>query len=168
MKKIVVFLFLVMGCYLIISNSSNNLSNNDTIRFRIIANSNTIKDQAIKYQIKEELIENIKDIENNSDNIESARKAINNNIPDIKRKLSKYNLDYNINFGNNYFPDKELEGINYPAGNYESLVITLGEGKGNNWWCMIFPPLCLIDSENNDNAEFQYKSYFKEILSQKE
>ena len=71
--------------------------------------------------------------------------------------LKEYNVLYDINYGDNYFPEKEYKGVEYEAGTYESLVITLGSGKGHNWWCVMFPPLCLIDEkENLDNAEYTF------------
>ena len=65
--------------------------------------------------------------------------------------------NYNINYGDNYFPKKELNGINYKAGKYESLVIKLGEAQGNNWWCVLFPPLCLLEAEENTEVEYKFK-----------
>ena len=71
--------------------------------------------------------------------------------------MSLTGINYDINFGNNYFPDKIYKGIKYEEGNYESLVITLGNGLGHNWWCVLFPPLCLLDENNNlENAEYEF------------
>lgn len=71
-------------------------------------------------------------------------------------------MPYDISYGDNYFPDKTYRGINYPAGYYNSLVITLGQGLGENFWCVMYPPLCLIEDNKTDNIE--YKSYVKEVL----
>ena len=60
----------------------------------------------------------------------------------------------------NYFPKKEHNGIIYEAGEYESLVITLGQGEGDNFWCILFPPLCMVD----ENEDIEYKSIIKEVL----
>ena len=64
----------------------------------------------------------------------------------------------------NYFPKKEYDGVVYPDGNYESLVITIGDGLGDNWWCVLFPPLCLLDAEDNNTGNIEYKSYVKEVI----
>lgn len=69
---------------------------------------------------------------------------------------------FKINYGSNYFPEKKYKGITYKEGYYESLVITLGEGKGDNWWCVLFPPLCLIEADESRNVE--YKSFVKEMF----
>ena len=96
---------------------------------------------------------------------------INNNLTNISDSIKylleqeNYNKDFNINFGNNYFPEKTLNGINYKEGNYESVVINLGESKGNNWWCVLFPPLCMIEAKKNDTDFVEYKSKVLEILN---
>ena len=79
----------------------------------------------------------------------------------MNKIVSLYTNDYNIKYGLNYFPEKKYKNVIYPEGNYESLVITLGEGVGENWWCVLYPPLCLIDEEN-DNIE--YDLYIKKIF----
>lgn len=138
----------------------------ESIRFRIIANSNDKIDQTTKLLIKKDLEDNIFQSIQNSKSIEETRKLIKENEQVIKETLNKYNVPYNINYGTNYFPEKEYNGITYKEGNYESLVITLGKGSGNNWWCVMYPPLCLLESNSQNYKEIEYKSYFKEIISQ--
>ena len=72
--------------------------------------------------------------------------------------------NYDINYGENYFPEKEYKGVSYEEGNYESLVITLGDGLGDNFWCVLFPPLCLLEAEENDTNKIEYTSFIKEII----
>ena len=72
---------------------------------------------------------------------------------------------YDLNYGYNYFPEKSYKGINYPAGEYESLVVTLGDGLGDNWWCVLFPPLCLLEASESDLDEAEYTFYFKDIIN---
>ena len=104
----------------------------------------------------------------NTKGVDEARRIINNNLNNIDSdvrntlQLLNYDLGYNINFGLNYFPSKEYKGITYDEGYYESLVITLGEGKGDNWWCVLFPPLCLLEAE--ESTEVEYTSFVKELL----
>lgn len=74
----------------------------------------------------------------------------------------KYNLDYKINFGENYFPEKEFNGVTYEEGYYESVLVTLGKGEGDNWWCVLFPPLCLLEAEESDEVE--YKFFVQELI----
>ena len=162
MKKIIIILSILSISY-ILTNKEEVLIPKEAIRFRIIANSNNIKDQAIKQEIKNELKEAIIPEIEQANNIEQTRRNIINSIPLIEDKLNNYNIDYNISFGNNYFPLKEYKGITYKEGNYESLVITIGNGLGDNYWCVLYPPLCLIEDNNTSNIE--YKSLVKEIIT---
>lgn len=136
----------------------------EAIRFRIIANSNSDIDQ----NLKKHIVNNISnELLLKSNNINDARKYLKTNIPTfeekIKETLREENKDTNftINYGENYFPEKEEHGITYKEGFYESLVITLGEGKGDNFWCILFPPICMIDTDN----DVEYKSFIKEVLN---
>ena len=166
MKKIVFILFVVTIFYFItISNNEKLIIPNESIRFRIIANSNSYSDQELKWNINQDLIPSLIAIMDNSNNIESARKNINDNLPSINATVSKYTNDYNINFGQNYFPLKEYKNVSYQAGNYESLVITLGDGLGDNWWCVLFPPLCLMEATSNDYDDVVYTTYLKTIIN---
>ena len=62
----------------------------------------------------------------------------------------------------NYFPSKEYKGIKYAAGEYQSLVVTLGNGLGDNWWCVLFPPLCLLEAE--DSSDVEYHSFVADMI----
>ena len=145
-----------------------SLSKNDTIiipkesiRFRVIANSNSQEDQMIKEKVVSKLKKNLKSLTYTPKNINDTRKSIKDNLKIIDETLRQEVKDYSINYGYNYFPEKVYKGIYYEEGEYESLVITLGEGIGNNFWCVLFPPLCLID-ENEEEVE--YTSFIKELI----
>ena len=120
-------------------------------------------------KVKEYLEDNTYKLIKDEDNIDVARSKIKNNIPTIKENVNKifkennYTMPYDINYGYNYFPEKQYRGIKYNEGYYESIVITIGEGKGDNWWCVLFPNLCLVDLENNEQIE--YKSWVAEKLN---
>ena len=77
---------------------------------------------------------------------------------------SKHELPFEINFGLNYFPKKEFKGITYKEGYYESVVITLGEGLGDNWWCVLFPPLCMLEVEESVTNDVEYTTLVKTII----
>lgn len=160
MKKIIVFLFVLTIIYISKSEEEIIIPTN-SIRYRIIANSDSTKDQMLKMNIKEKLDEEILPILSDSNSIEDSRLLIKDNLDNIKNIVSKYTDDFDVNYGKNYFPKKTYKGINYDAGNYESLVITLGSGLGKNWWCILYPPLCLIDENTND---VEYTTLVKEIL----
>ena len=142
----------------------------NAIRIRIIANSNSFKDQFIKGQVRDSLQLEINEMLANVKTIEGARSILNKNLKKfdfvVEKVLKRNNVDlnYNINYGMNYFPEKEFKGVNYNEGYYESIVVTLGKGKGNNWWCVLFPPLCLMESEEKDMDDIEYKSFIKEKI----
>lgn len=163
MKKIVIIVAIIV-CTLSL-NKNYELNKNNTIRFRVIANSDTLEDQ----EIKKEIVKNVSGVINESQkstSLEETRTYINNKLPEFNEVVEKTLLENNdkrefkINYGLNYFPKKELNNEEYPEGMYESLVITLGKGQGDNFWCILFPPLCMIE----ENKDYEYKSFFKEIF----
>ena len=162
---------IVIVIYVVISNfiTVNNMIPDDAIRVRVIANSNSDYDQKIKYEVKDIVEDDMYNILDNVTDLDVARDKINSNLnyvyEDIDKYLknSNYNLGFDINFGYNYFPKKEFKGITYNEGYYESLVVTLGSGNGDNWWCVLFPPLCLIEAE--DSTDIEYTSLVKEVVN---
>ena len=163
MKKVIPILFLVVLFINFNNNSEDIIIPDYAIRFRVIANSNTIEDQTTKLQVKTIIENKLNTLMLKAKNSEEAKNIIQDNLKEIRTIVDSYSSMNNVSFGKNYFPEKEYKGITYPSGDYESLVITLGNGSVNNWWCVMFPPLCLID--NQDNIEnVDYKFYVKEVL----
>ena len=140
----------------------------EAIRFRIIANSDSEYDQLIKYKVKEKLDNLLGNLLLDVDNIIEVENIISENINKIDLSVKetlekeKYLKIHTVSFGKNYFPAKELYGVTYEEGQYKSLVVTLGNGLGDNWWCVLFPPLCLIEAEEID--EIEYRLYVKELI----
>ena len=137
----------------------------NAIRFRIVANSNNIEDQRMKYRIKNDITPLLEQITNNANSYSDVSKKIEQVIPGIKKIIDSNNINYQINYGSNYFPEKVYNNIKYPAGNYESLVITLGDGLGDNWWCVLFPPLCLIENKKDQITDYEYSLFIKDIIN---
>ena len=139
----------------------------DSIRFRIIPNSNSLEDLHMKEKVKEEINTVINEIEE-AENITESRQNIVNSIPKIEEKIDNlfkkenYDQTYKIKYGMNYFPEKIYKGVKYESGDYESMVIEIGSSNGDNYWCVLFPPLCLIDAEESEEVE--YKFFITEIL----
>ena len=163
MKKIIYIMLIsiTLSTYLFV-NQKYDL-NEDTIRFRIIPNSNTLEDQNLKKQIVKDLEDNIFELVKDSKSPSETEKIIKANEPLIEETLKKYNIDYKINYGYNYFPEKKYKGNTYEEGNYKSLAIYLGEAKGDNWWCVMYPPLCHIDSDSSNIENVEYKLYIEEL-----
>ena len=80
----------------------------------------------------------------------------------VKEELAQENYSYNIDYGMNYFPEKEYKGVKYKEGEYKSLLVTLGKGEGDNFWCVLFPPLCMMETE--EKTEVEYKFLIKDTL----
>lgn len=145
----------------------------EAIRIRIVPNSNSIIDQDIKSQVKDNVEEYFYNLLSESKSIDESRKLINEHIPDIEGKIetifmnNNYDKEYTVNYGLNYFPEKEYKGVKYDAGMYESLYITIGEGCGDNWWCVLFPPLCMMEAEESDDIEYRLfvEDMFNKYLS---
>ena len=162
--------FIICIVYLLYAgNNKEIVIPEESLRFRVIANSNEVEDQKVKMKVKDNLQKILPNIIDNTSNILEAEENINDNIYLIKDNIRK-TLDsekafytFDISLGKNYFPEKYFYGIKYPEGEYESLVVTLGEAKGDNWWCVLFPPLCLVEAEETDEVE--YKLYIKEVLN---
>lgn len=169
--KYILSIIIVIIAYIIISNVvvANNLIPDDAIRVRVIANSNSDYDQLIKYGVKNIVEDDMYKILNGVTKLDIARDRIGNNLNNVRDDIDNflnnknYNLGFDINFGYNYFPKKEFKGINYKEGYYKSLVVTLGEGKGDNWWCVLFPPLCMIEA--SESTDIEYTSLVKEVIN---
>jgi len=168
MKRII---FLILLGLIIISTYNQNQTElsipDSSIRLRVIPNSNEPKDINIKEQVKDYLETDIYTLLKDTSDIDLARTIINNNIPKIENNIdnifkdNNYSIPYKINFGYNYFPEKTYRGNTYEEGEYESLVIYIGESNGDNWWCVLFPNYCLMET----NKDTEYKSFFKELIN---
>ena len=140
------------------------------IRVRVIANSNSIDDQSMKMKVKAMIEKNISPLWIGVDNVSVARSIIRDNLDILENDIEvffvneDYDKDFVINFGDNYFPEKDYRGVHYDEGEYESLVVTIGEGVGDNWWCVLFPPLCLLEASESDVDDTEYQFFVAEML----
>lgn len=164
MKKILFIIGLLFTMYVLQVDEYN--TSEDTIRFRVIANSNKKEDIIMKEKVVKELSGILF---KESSSIEETRNNIYSNLENIDVRINKlfkknnYNMKYNILFGLNEFPKKVFMNKTYEEGIYDSLVIEIGEGKGNNYFCILYPSLCLIDYEEKEENK-EYKSKLVELL----
>lgn len=163
MKKGIIGLFLLTILF-VNTEEEEFIIPKEAIRFRVIANSNTFEDQATKIEIKNNVENIVKSNLLTAKNSTEAREILKQNIPEIENMIKNYNISYKLNYGNNYFPEKKYKGVTYEEGLYESLVVTLGNGAGDNWWCLMFPPLCLMEVEENNINDVDYKFFVKDIF----
>ena len=165
---IIFILFLVLVIYIDKYDSNYYVIPDESIRIRIIANSDSFDDQYIKIKVKQLIEPVIEEDLSNSSSLKESRFIIKNNLDKYDSMISSYLVDnsyndkFSINYGSNYFPEKEYKGVKYESGNYESLVIKLGSGMGDNWWCVMFPPICSLEVE--ENSDIEYKVFVKELF----
>ena len=141
------------------------------IRLHVIANSNSEYDQFVKLRVRDNIVQFLSPLLKNCENINESRVVIAQNLENIETLANDTLANYgsctaNAKLAESTFPTKTYGNYSFPAGNYESLKITIGEGNGENWWCVMFPPLCFTDS----SIEFSEDSVetLKENLSDKE
>ena len=138
-----------------------------SIRMRVIAKSNSQNDQNDKMIIKTALEDYLYDLTKDVKSSKEADMVIEEHLDELDDHISntikkeKINTTFKSSYGYNYFPEKEFKGVKYKSGNYKSYVVTLDEGKGDNWWCVLYPPLCLIDEDVEDN---EYHFLIKDTL----
>ncbi len=169
MKKLLIIISIILIFFTIDKNvNADVIIPEEAIRFRVLANSNNVYDQEVKLDVSMKVQEEIFSLLEEKNNIEDARNTLKNNLDKIENvvervfKEKNYIQTFKVSYGNNYFPEKQYKGVTYNEGEYESLLITLGKGEGDNWWCVLFPPLCLIEAEESDEVE--YKFFVKELI----
>ena len=168
-KYIFLVIAIIVMCIVYVNvNASEVVIPDSAIRVRVVANSDSLNDINMKLRVTEYLQNYLSPILMDVSNIEEARFIIESKLDEIDDGIEKifeennYDVSYIVNFGDNYFPNKEYKGVKYKAGNYESLVVTIGSGSGENWWCVLFPPLCLLDA--TDSSDVEYKLWVEELI----
>ena len=151
-------------------NNAQVVVNDTAIRIRIIPNSNRYEDQQAKKMVRYAMDEYLASNKASFETVESTREFITSNIGQIEATVShvldtiNYENGFEVSYGAHLFPEKQYNGETYEQGYYESLVITIGEGRGNNWWCFMNPDLCLgpnavsNESEDQSNWNNQYNA----------
>lgn len=131
----------------------------EVLRLHIPANSNSKEDQSIKLALRDHLLNEFSDELGGCKDLETAKERANELLPEIERESNKFLEENGFDYGakaeivSMYFTTREYDSLILPAGVYSALRITLGSGEGNNWWCVIFPQLCLpAASEKQDEA----------------
>ena len=135
------------------------------IRFHVIANSDSEEDQELKFKVRNRVLAKVQNALEGSSGASRTRAYIEENLEEIEacalQCVRAEGYDYNVKarIGVTAIPAKQYDDVYFPAGSYEALTITIGEGKGQNWWCVVFPPLCLVDAR-----EGGYEEMFDEDL----
>lgn len=169
---LLLILFIFISAISYVSAVSNNIANG-VFRLHVIANSDSPEDQNLKYIVRDELIKYMntlaKDCNSKQEVIEIAKNNI-SNFENIAKKTIKdngFNYNVTVEIGNFDFPTKTYGDITLPAGTYDSLKIKIGKSEGQNWWCVMFPPLCFVDVTTGIVPE-ESKREMKEAMPEEE
>ncbi len=176
-KHIMVILILLCAFILVSAMSyveavSTNISDS-VFRLHVIANSDTVEDQNLKYKVRDALIKYMNEISKkctSKDEVINIAKDHSDNFYSIAKQVIEdngYNYDVKINIGNFDFPTKKYGDISFPAGNYDALRVEIGNASGQNWWCVMFPPLCFVDVTSGVVPD-DSKSMIRDNLSDEE
>lgn len=176
-KKIII-IFIIFSIFFYISAISyvdaiaNDLQDS-VFRLHIVANSNSTEDQNLKYKVRDNVLNYMNTICCKAKTKSEAIQIAKNHSEDFN-KIAKdtveengFSYDVKLNFGNFNFPIKHYGDINLPSGNYDALKIELGEATGQNWWCVMFPPLCFVDISSGIVPD-ESKTLLKDSLSNEE
>ena len=177
-KRNLLILVLLFGIFITLSASSyakevsSDLSSS-VFRLHVIANSDSKEDQDLKYKVRDALISYMNslstDLSNKQEVINISKKNI-SNFKEIALSVihdNGYNYDVNIEIGNFEFPTKTYGDISLPAGYYDAIKVKIGNANGQNWWCVMFPPLCFVDITSGIVPE-ESKENLKENLSEED
>ena len=166
---ILVFIYIALLSFNYSKAVSSNLSDS-VFRLHIIANSDSSADQELKLKVRDNIINYMNTLTSSSSDKKDVISMVNNHLDSFKEialntiKGNGYNYDVNIEIGNFHFPTKSYGDISFPAGNYDALNIKIGNAIGQNWWCVLFPPLCFVNSSTGIVPE-DSKNMLKENIN---
>ena len=170
MKYLVSFICVVAITLIIVfCGNVSSSSNEEYFRIHIRANSNSAEDQNVKYEVKDEVVEYLIPLLSNAETKEEAEKILSEHLSDIEavadEVLSKNGFAYTskayISFEE--FPTREYGDLVLEEGFYDAIILALGTGEGDNWWCVVYPPFCFLETKNSEN--YVYISKIWEIIN---
>ena len=166
---ILVFIYIALLSFNYSKAISSNLLDS-VFRLHIIANSDSSADQELKLKVRDNIINYMNTLTSSSSDKKDVISMVNNHLDSFKEialntiKENGYNYDVNIEIGNFNFPTKTYGDISFPAGNYDALKIEIGDAIGQNWWCVLFPPLCFVNSSTGVVPD-DFKNTLKENIN---
>ena len=140
------------------------------VRIHIRANSNSECDQSVKLEVRDSVINYITPLISECESSSDVKNVLEDNLENIENVAngvllkSGFNYVSNAEIRNEYFPSRDYEGEIYPADYYDALIIELGTGKGDNWWCVAYPPLCFVGEGTGCN-NIQYRSKLLDMIA---
>lgn len=142
----------------------------DVLRIHVRANSNSTEDQQIKMQVKDAIVGYLTPLLADCDTKQKAKETVKENINGIlsvaNEVLQKNGFCYEAEAAINreYFPARNYQSLTLPDGEYDALIVSLGGAKGDNWWCVVYPPLCFINATDIGTDGIEYRSKLLEII----
>ena len=182
MKKVIAMVLSFIGIIVLFSGYNKNVQAEETqenmsskiIRFHVLANSDSEDDQALKLKVRDKVLEYIAPKLKESKSKDQSRNILiseEENVRNICLKVIRdngYDYDVDIQLNKQNFPVKTYGNIVLPQGEYEAYRILIGNGEGQNWWCVMFPPLCFVDISKGEPAYEENEKNMKEVLDDEE
>ena len=169
---ILFFCFISVSAYSYVANVSSDISES-VFRLHVIANSDSTEDQNLKYKVRDSLLNYMNNICSNCASKQEAIEIVKEHQEEFKQVALNtiyeqgYSYNVNIEIGNFEFPTKHYGDISLPAGFYDALKVEIGEAKGQNWWCVMFPSLCFVDISSGVVPD-ESKEDLQNVLSDEE
>ena len=172
MKKIIcaATALIVVVLAIVLIPQTQNKTNSDFLRIHIRADSNAEADQNVKYVVKAAVVDYLTPYLTEATTKEKAMDIVKQHSAEIKAVCDKTLADQGktytatVRIRAEEFPDRSYNGTTLPAGVYDAVIIELGSGSGNNWWCVVYPPLCFVGGEGTNGNGIVYKSRLLEII----
>lgn len=168
----VVALVIVVAIIAVMGAGATGQSNDQFLRIHIRADSNSEEAQAVKYVVKQAVVEYLTPYIAQADSKNSAQQIVANHLEGIESVADKVlmanGFDYKCTAKvcQESFPTRTYDGLTLQSGVYDALILELGSGEGDNWWCVVYPPLCFVNGESNGTNSIVYRSKLLEIIEQ--
>lgn len=171
MKKLISIMIAIVSIFLLAGCGSNSTMQEQYLRIHIRANSNSRIDQNIKYTIKDDLVNYLTPLVSQCNSFDEVVDMIGDNINDMENLCDNILTDNGFSYtskimiNEEYFPTRAYGEYVLESDFYDAIIVNLGEAKGDNWWCVIYPPLCFLNAKNVDKNNIVYKSKILELIN---
>ena len=168
--SIILIFFTYIGGPLLEEKFPIEVSLPQVIRFHVRANSDTQEDQDLKLEVRDAILESMGEKFTNVTDIEESRAIVLASSQEIKTVsravIESHGKDYDVNVSlrEEAFPIRKYGNLVFPQGNYEALIVEIGAAKGANWWCVMFPPICLVDVTHSSSIQREDDSPLNEFI----
>ena len=172
MKKIVFAVVALVALVAVIVAVPSQKTNADFLRIHIRADSNDTADQNVKYEVKNAVVNFLTPYLTNATSKQKAMSIVKAHLKDIEAvcdnvlQANGFGYKSHAKLTEEQFPDRTYGDVTLEAGVYDALIIELGSGSGNNWWCVVYPPLCFVEGVSNGTNQIVYKSKLLEIINE--